>query len=78
MAESNAPSRKVAVGLLAGAVMTILAWVSKTYTGIEIPAEVALAGSTVITFAIQYFVVDKETTNAPETNVPPAAPPAPG
>lgn len=58
MNQSNVPTRKVAVGLMAGAVMTILAWISKTYTGIEIPAEVALAGATVITFALQYLVRD--------------------
>lgn len=50
------PDRKVTVGLLAGAVMTILAWVSKTFAHIEIPAEVALSGSTVIVFCLQYLV----------------------
>jgi hypothetical protein len=53
------PSRKVTVGLVAGSVMTILAWCSKTYAGVEIPAEVALAGATVITFVLQYFVPDQ-------------------
>jgi hypothetical protein len=55
------PSRKVTVGLVAGSVMTILAWASKQYAGVEIPAEVALAGATVINFILQYFV-----PNAPE------------
>jgi hypothetical protein len=55
------PSRKVTVGLVAGSVMTILAWCSKQYAGVEIPAEVALAGATVINFILQYFV-----PNAPE------------
>jgi hypothetical protein len=55
------PSRKVTVGLVAGSVMTILAWCSKTYAGVEIPAEVALAGATVITFILQYAI-----PNAPE------------
>jgi uncharacterized membrane protein YGL010W len=50
------PKRKITAGLLAGAVMTILAWTSKEVAGIEIPAEVALAGSTVITFLIQFIV----------------------
>lgn len=48
------PSRKVTVGLVAGAIMTILAWISKTYAGVEIPADVALAGATVINFILQY------------------------
>lgn len=60
MAVQN-PSRKVTVGLVAGSVMTILAWASKQYAGVEIPAEVALAGATVINFMLQYMV-----PNAPE------------
>lgn len=54
----EAPNRKVNVGLVAGAVMTILAWISKTYVGVEITAEVALAGATVIVFCLQYIVPD--------------------
>lgn len=52
------PSRKVTVGLVSGSVMTILAWASKQYAGVEIPAEVALAGATVINFILQYAVPD--------------------
>jgi hypothetical protein len=55
------PDRKITVGLVAGSVMTILAWASKQYAGVEIPAEVALAGATVINFILQYAV-----PNAPE------------
>jgi putative flippase GtrA len=54
----QAPNRKVTVGLVAGSVMMILAWVSKTYAGVEIPADVALAGATVITFVLQYVIPD--------------------
>ena len=50
------PDRKVTVGLVAGSVMTILAWASKQYAGVEIPAEVALAGATVINFILQYVI----------------------
>lgn len=50
------PDRKVTVGLFAGSVMAILAWCSKQYAGVEIPAEVALAGATVITFILQYVI----------------------
>lgn len=49
----QAPNRKVTVGLVAGSVMTILAWISKTYAGVEIPADVALAGATVINFILR-------------------------
>lgn len=63
----QSPNRKVTVGLVSGAVMTILAWASKQYAGVEIPADVALAGATVINFALQYFIPDapsEEPTNA--------------
>lgn len=58
----QAPSRKVNVGLAAGAAMTILAWASKVFGGVEIPAEVALAGSTILLFILQYCVPNSETS----------------
>lgn len=61
MADGNSvPNRKVVVGVAAGAAMTIIAWASKAFAGVEIPAEVALAGSTVIVFFTQYFVPNAE------------------
>jgi hypothetical protein len=36
--------------------MTILAWASKAFGGPEITAEVALSGSTLIVFVLQYLV----------------------
>lgn len=60
MPEPNAaPSRKVVVGGLAGALATILVWVSKTYGGVEMPAEIAVALSAVFTFILQYVVPNK-------------------
>lgn len=56
MAMIQVPDRKVTVGLVSGSLMTILAWASKQYAGVEIPAEVALAGATVINFGLQYFI----------------------
>lgn len=58
MAMIQAPSRKVTIGLVSGAIMTIVAWASKAYAGVEIPADVALAGATVMNFALQYFIPD--------------------
>lgn len=52
--------RKVGVGLAAGSLMTILAWISKQYAGVEVPADVALAGATVINFLLQWLVPNKE------------------
>lgn len=54
----SAPTRKVTIGLASGSLMTILAWCSKQYAGVEIPAEVALAGATAINFILQYVVPD--------------------
>jgi hypothetical protein len=61
-----APNRKVTVGLVSGAIMTILAWVTQKVTGEPIPAEVALAGATVINFILQYAVpnASEETSGA--------------
>lgn len=58
MAMIQVPNRKVTVGLVSGSLMTILAWASKQYAGVEIPAEVALAGATVINFILQYAIPD--------------------
>lgn len=58
----QAPDRKVTAGLLAGAVMTIIAWISRAFAEVEIPADVALAGSTVILFALQYLVPNNDDT----------------
>ena len=54
------PSRKVLVGAATGGLMTILAWMSKQFGGVEIPAEVALAGSTVLVFVLQYAIPNAE------------------
>lgn len=65
MAMIQAPNRKVTVGLVSGSLMTILAWASKQYAGVEIPADVALAGATVINFALQYFIPDSPSEEPP-------------
>lgn len=62
----QAPNRKVTVGLVSGSLMTILAWASKQYAGVEIPAEVALAGATVINFILQYAIPDTFPEETPD------------
>lgn len=62
MAESNVPTRKVAIGGAAGALATIICWSSAAFGGVEIPAEIAVAITALVTFGLQYFVQDKETT----------------
>lgn len=64
MAVIQIPNRKVTVGLVSGSLMTILAWASKQYAGVEIPAEVALAGATVINFGLQYAIPDASQESA--------------
>ncbi len=54
--ESAAPARKVTVGLVAGAVTTIVVWVVDTTTGVKIPGGVSAAITTVLTFAVSYVV----------------------
>jgi hypothetical protein len=61
MAEPTAvPTRKVAIGGAAGAVATILVWACKAFGGVEVPAEIAVALTALITFGLQYLVPDKE------------------
>lgn len=54
------PTRKVTVGLLAGAVTVIAVFVIKASAGIELPAEVVAAVQTVLTFGVQWAVPNPE------------------
>lgn len=59
------PNRKVNVGVIAGAIATIIVWASKAFGGVEVPAEIAVALTAIITFATQYLTPEKETPDAP-------------
>ena len=50
------PTRKVASGGLAGAVMTVCCWILKDRWRIELPGDVVAALTTVVAFAIAYLV----------------------
>lgn len=52
----NRPTRKVGAGALAGAVSIIAVWVLRQFFDIEVPGEVASAGTTVLTFGTSFFV----------------------
>ncbi len=52
----NAPTRKVTLGAGVGAGVGILVWALNQYAGAGIPAEIAVAGSTLLTFVAQYFI----------------------
>lgn len=60
MEPSTRPTRKVAVGGAAGALATIICWASSAFGGVEIPAEIAVAITALVTFGLQYAVPDKE------------------
>ena len=55
------PTRKVTVGGLAGAISIVFVWVANTFwmpSNAKIPAEIASAITTILTFAVSYFVPD--------------------
>lgn len=54
------PTRKVTVGAFTGALMVVIAWAIKQWGHVDVPAEVAVAASGVLTFAVQYMVPDAE------------------
>jgi hypothetical protein len=53
------PSAKTGYTILGGAVVTIIAWILATVAGIEIPAEVSAAATTIVTAAIALLVPAK-------------------
>lgn len=50
------PSRKVGVGFAVGATVAILVWSAKNFFHVEVPADIAIAFNTLLTFGAQYFV----------------------
>ena len=50
------PDRKVAVGAGMGGLAAMTAWGINAFTGVVVPAEVAVAFSTFLSFIVQYFV----------------------
>ena len=52
----QAPDRKVQVGAGMGGFTAVLAYAIEVHTGTPVPAEIAVAASTFLTFVIQYFV----------------------
>ena len=52
------PNSKVAAGGLAGGLSLLLIW-GVGAAGVAVPAEVAAAITTIITFGVSYFVTEK-------------------
>lgn len=55
------PTNKVTAGVLAGSLTAIGTWASNRFYGVEIPPEVAVAISVIITFCVQWIVPNAET-----------------
>ncbi len=54
------PTNKVLAGTAAGALSAIVAWGVKSLGHIDVPPEIAVAITTVVTFVVQYWVPDAE------------------
>lgn len=50
------PNRKVGAGALSGALSVLVMWTIGAATGVEVPPEVASAGTVVLMFGVSYFV----------------------
>ncbi len=54
--QSLKPARKVTVGALSGAAATIIVWLIEMIGKTTVPAAVAIAITTVVTFVISYLI----------------------
>lgn len=57
--QSAAPTRKVTAGAIAGAIAGILVWIMNTFVlpaDKLIPAEIGMALSVILTFAVSYLI----------------------
>lgn len=53
------PTRKVAAGGIGGAVAIVLIYAFQTFTGAQLPAEVASAVTLIVSFGTSYIVRDE-------------------
>jgi hypothetical protein len=60
------PTRKVAYGAIAGALSLIVVWLVNTYATKQIPTEIGMAITTVITAVLQYVIPDAEEASPTE------------
>ncbi len=60
---SDMPTRKVTATLIAGAIVTILVWALKQYTGTTLTSEVAAALTMLIGFGVGYMTPPSPTTS---------------
>jgi hypothetical protein len=56
MANSTYPTKKVAAAGVAGAVSIVVVWVLHRFVQVDVPPEVASAGTTILAFLAGYFM----------------------
>lgn len=54
------PTRKVTVGAFTAGIVAIAIYCIKLFKGVEVPGDVAVAASGVLTFVMQYITPDAE------------------
>jgi hypothetical protein len=54
------PTRKVTAGALGGAGMVVVAYALEAAAGLELPAAVVAAGTTIVSFALSYVVKERD------------------
>lgn len=54
----STPTRKVTAGAISGALSVIVVWLIGATTSLEVPPEVAVAFSTVFSFALSWLVTE--------------------
>lgn len=50
------PTTKVTVGVLAGALVTVIVWVVGLVSAVDVPAEASAALVAIVSFALSYLV----------------------
>ncbi len=72
------PNAKVTAGVLAGALAGVILWCIKTFAHQDVPVEVGMSVSTILTFVVQYLVPEESTvvstTTSTTTTVTPPPP----
>lgn len=61
------PSTKVALGAVAGAVVTVIIWIVEATTSLNVEPAIAAALVVVVTFVLSYFVRETNPPNSATT-----------
>lgn len=64
------PTRKVGTSSIVGFITMVIIWAINTYTGTEVPAEVASAISVIVMALVAYFVPDASTADRRADDAP--------